>query len=70
MRSYSEAIGKRSVAVSPGRRWPEWISRLRSSRRDRAGWPVEMIQRRAYESRSQQRIWASIPDPRWHRGQR
>jgi hypothetical protein len=70
MRAYQQAIGERPVAVSPGRRWPERISRMRPSRRDRAGRSVEVIQRRVRQAQLQDRAWNYVPDPRWSGGRR
>jgi hypothetical protein len=70
MRTNEQIIGKRPVVVSPGRRWPEPISRMKPSWPPRASRSVDEIQRRARQAQVQERSWGSVPDPRWHRGRR
>jgi hypothetical protein len=70
MRTYQQVIGERSVAGSPGRRWPERISWMRPRWPSRASRSIEVIQRRARQAQVQERAWGSVPDPRWHRGRR
>lgn len=70
MRSYSQTIGERSLAVVPGRRWPERISRIRPSGRARADRRVEAIERRMRQAQVQDRVWGYVPDPRWYWGWR
>ena len=70
MREYPQAISERRVVVAPGRRWPDWINRITPRDLARAGRRAEVIERRARQAQAQERAWAAIPDPRWHRGRR
>jgi hypothetical protein len=69
MRGYPEAMG-RPVAVPPSRRWPDRISRISPRRYARIASHIEAIELRARQAQVQQRAWAAVPDPRWHRGRR